>query len=836
MLLLGVLCLQLTSAYQPISVPTENLPPEVAIQPEIERLLLRGEELIYSQPEESRELLHRAEKLADELNDRSLSAEVYQHLAIFYWARGDFEKGLTYDRKSIRLLESLGNQSDLAYSLNGLAVSLMEMGLKHEALKNLIEAEDILIEQKDSTGLQMVYLNLGVLFDNMKDYDVSMDYYVRALNIGLSLELYREVGDVYNNMAENRMIFGEYDEAFELYGKAFKIYKNENDAIGIALIKGNLANYYKVIGNYDVSETLYFESLRGYEEMEDLHGRAEIMLGIGQLYSDIGQYEKSEFYLSSVVDICKTNGYINMLIDAKRSLAKLMYLQKDFDQAYGHFEDYDRVRDSLYLASRTREFDNLRMAYESEEKERQLEALRSERQKEQIISDQQERLSNALITIVILLLLFSAFGLMLYVRLRRAKTKLENQQRVLEEKNHEVAETANKLKVANKRLMNEKKLAEISSEAKAEFVSVLSHEIRTPLNAIVGIAHLLKEEFEQSEQSEYIEALAHSAQNLLGFTNNILDLSKIDAGKIELSREKIDLDVLLTQILRTFGATVKEKNLFLNHNVDKDVPTRIVGDKMRLTQILLNLISNAVKYTHHGGVNVDIQCDGWDKNGVWIKFLVMDSGSGIEESLKSIIFDRYSRLQFESTLTPQGSGLGLSITKSLVELMGGSIEFESQEGVGSTFWVRLRFQPWVDASKPEKIDHENQTEAAESPITNKRVLLVEDNPVNIMFTTKLLENVGMLVSVANNGQEAVEKACESDYDLILMDLQMPVLNGMDATELILKDKPKSIVVALTANADHRLKSKLLKAGFKDLLIKPFKPEEISQRIQNWLSE
>lgn len=836
MLLLGVLCLQLTSASQPISVPTENLPPQVANQPEIERLLARGDELIYTNPEESRKLLHRAEKLAEDLNDRSLIASVYQHLAIYYWARGNFEKGLGYDKKAIQILESLGNTNDLAYSLSGLAVSLMEMGLKHEALKNLIEAEDLLIEQKDSTGLQMVYLNLGVLFDGMKEYDVSMDYYTRALNIGLRLELYREVGDVYNNMAENRMHFEKYDDAFELYSKAFKIYKNENDAAGIALIKGNLGNYYQQVGNYDVAETLFLEALRGYETMEDMNGRAEIMLGIGQLYSETGQYESSERYLSQVIEICENNGYINLLIDAKRSLAKLNYLQEDYDKAYQFFEEYDRVRDSLYLASRSREFDNLRMAYESEEKERQLEALRSERQKEQIISDQQERLSDALITIVILLLLFFALGILLYVRLRNANSKLENQQQILEEKNHEVAETAEKLKAANKRLMNEKKMAEISSEAKAEFVSVLSHEIRTPLNAIVGIAHLLKEEFAQADQKEYVDALAHSAQNLLGFTNNILDLSKIDAGKIELSPEKIDLDILIPQITRTFKASVEEKGLFLNHHFEEDVPMKIIGDKMRLTQVLLNLIGNAVKYTFHGGVNVDIQCDGWDKNGVWIKFLVMDSGSGIEESLKSVIFDRYSRLQFESTLTPQGSGLGLSITKSLVELMGGSINFESQEGVGSTFWVRLRFQPWVDVPETKKPSTEDDTGTAAFSIAQKHVLLVEDNPVNVMFTTKLLEKLEMVVTVAQNGQQAVDKARESDFDLILMDLQMPVLNGMDAAELILKNKPNSTIVALTANADNRLKSKLLNAGFVDLLIKPFKPDEISHRIQSWLSK
>lgn len=804
---------------------------EQEINEEVERLLDRGMELLYTDPEGSAEYFKNAEKLANRSSDQETMALTCQSLSIYYWARGMFQKALECDRRALSLYQALGDTAGIAYSLNGLAVSLTDLGLNHEALKNYLEAERIFTQLNDSSGLQMIYLNLGVVFDEMKDLEAAMGFYEQALEIGLALGLMIEVGDVYNNMAEIKLQQGKMDEAYDLYSQAYKIYKSKEDEAGVALVKGNLADFYLQSKNYPVSETLFLEAIDAYERMEDENGKCQVFLGLGQLYRKMKRFAESEEILLKVIGLAEMHQYLDLFIQAQREFAGLMYDQHEYDRAYRAFIKYDLAKDSLYRESRSREFDNLRMAYEAEEKERQLSALKSEREKEQLLSIEKDRFSNAILAIAILLFLFSITGILFYTRLKKINTKLEEHQSHLEIKNAEIAKQAEALQAANEKLLNEKKLAEISSEAKADFVSVLSHEIRTPLNAIVGISHALQEEIKDAGQQEYLNALSHSADTLLGFTNNILDLSKLDAGKLELNEEPINLKLLINQITNTFETSVKEKGLFLETSFSDDTPQMVEGDKMRLTQILLNLISNAVKYTEIGGINLDVKCSGWEPNAVWVQFLVMDTGMGIPDELHPKIFDRYSRLQFESTLTPQGSGLGLSITKSLVELMGGSIGFESEKDQGTTFEVKLQFRPAIETNGESYSRHENPPNHS---LKDKSVLLVEDNEVNVMFTERLLKKLELEVEIARDGQEALAISELRNFDLILMDLQMPKMNGVDAAASILRNRPESRIIALTANSDNQLKQQLRKTGFLDVLIKPFKPTELGNKILQWI--
>ena len=801
--------------------PAENiLPPVSAENSEVEELVELGMELLYTDPDQSQTYLRRAEFLAEASNDRQLIVLACQNISIYYWARGDFQKALEYDRKTLSLYQSLQDPNGIGYALNSLAVSLTDLGLNHEALKNLLEAENIFKSEGDSIALQMVYINLGVVFDSMRDNDAALRFYRKALALGLRLELYSEVGDVYNNMAEIRMKQQRYNDAYDFYSKAYKIYDQQNDIAGIALVKGNLAEYYCQTENYEIAEKLFNEALEGFLNMADRNGECEIKLGLGKVYRLTKRFTDSEEMLNATMEMASEHHYLELYIRAQYQLALLMYEKKEYDLAYLHFVKYDAAKDSLYRESSNTDFDNLRMVYEAEEKERRLEALQAQNEKEQIINIQKDRLRNALLAIVILMFLFLVTGLMLYSRLKSTNAKLRRHQ--------------NKLKVANAQLLNEKKLAEISSEAKAEFVSVLSHEIRTPLNAIIGISYALQEENDIHEQQEYLEALIHSAKTLLGFTTNILDLSRLDAGKIELSVEKIQLRKLIHQIIRTFEPELKKKDLEINTHFESTIPETIEGDKLRLTQILLNLISNSVKYTREGKINISVDCISREGDDVWLKIRVQDTGIGISEELHPQIFDRYSRLQHESRLTPQSSGLGLSITKSLIELLGGTIEFESQPGVGSLFTVLLKYK--VSKTNGARLPDpaKEKTGLNGYQLDGKSLLLVEDNEVNVMFTLRLLSKLKTTVEVARDGEEAVELSRSKNFDLILMDLQMPKMNGIDAAEIILRENPEARIIALTANTDHQIKLKLMNAGFRDLLIKPFNPHELGEKISHWI--
>jgi signal transduction histidine kinase len=792
--------------------------------------------LRFSDPQKALAYLERAQQIAEKESDRRLQAEVSQSMSIYFYARGDFDKALDCDKKTLTAYKSLNDMGGMAYAHNGVAVTLSDMGYHHEALNNYIEAELLMNQLGDSVGLQMVYVNMGVALDYLRDFKGALELYHKSLNIGLALDLYDELGDVFNNMAEAYMQLGDYQVAYGYYLKAQDIYNKTDQIEGKVMIKGNVAEYYRITKDFESAEPLYLAAIEEYGALQNNHGKCINLLGVGKLYSDSKKFDDAENYLNEALKLARQHRYVNELIEAQRELATISYLKKNYEKAYEYFQAYDAAKDSIYIASRNVEYDRLRRSFEADRNQHELEALQLQRDKDLIISDQKDRWGYALLIIVVMLLGFSVSVALLYQRLRRTNALLEKNGEDLVQKNNEIAKQTRQLQVANAKLLSEKKLAEISSEAKAEFVSVLSHEIRTPLNAIIGLSHLLKTEVQAPEHKKHIDALSYSAENLMGFTTNILELSRLDAGKIELQKEAFNLPELLERIKHTFEPALLGKNLSITINYLDDLPHEIIGDRVRLTQILLNLISNAIKYTEKGGVRVEIEkCRSVNKvdKDVSLCFMIIDSGIGIEYNLQDKVFDRYSRLQKESTLTPQGTGLGLSIAKSLVELLGGEITFSSQPGEGSTFKVKLNFE-LPERTNSKQDESKVQVAFEENILAGKHVLLVEDNPVNILFTKKILTGWGIIVDIAENGRIAVEKASATYFDLILMDLQMPEMNGIDASKAIAEFLPDVPIVALTANADGDTSRLLEHAPMCDLLEKPFRPDELKAKLLRWL--
>jgi len=800
----------------------------------VSELLKWAKELQFDDPDKALVYLNRAKEIADSRADRELQADVSQAMSIFYWSRGDFENALECDRKTLSLYHSLNDNSGLAYAFNSLAVTLSDMGYSNEAIKNYIEAELLMTQLNDSSGLQMVYVNMGVALDNLRDYEGALRLYHKSLDIGMALDLYDELGDVFNNMAEAYVALKKYDLAYGYYLKAQDIYQNTGQVEGMAMIQGNLADYFRLSGNDLLAEELYKKAIEEYTRIKGNHGLCMNMVGLGKVYLAQGDFKEALSILRKALELAKSNNYIPELIEAQRTISQVYFFTKRYPEAYESFLEYDLMKDSLYNSTRTVEFDRLRKSFEADKNQRDLEALQLQREKDMIISVQKDRWGYALIVITVMLLGFLITVVLLYQRLRNTNMLLEKRGEDLINKNKEIEKQTRQLQVANAKLLSEKKLAEISSEAKAEFVSVLSHEIRTPLNAIIGLTHLLKSELSEDERQKHIDSLSYSAENLIGFTTNILELSRLDAGRIEIQDESFHLLELLNRIKTTFEPALKEKELSLEVNCDADVPILISGDRVRLTQVLLNLISNAIKYTDTGGVRVQVEKCSETEHTISLCFMVIDTGMGIEEGLQDKIFDRYSRLQKESTLTPQGTGLGLSIAKTLTELMGGTIVFSSEPGQGSTFKVKLPF------SKAQK-ENSKELNKTKSEVLNgvslagKHILLVEDNPVNVLFTKKILSGWGIEVDIAENGLVAVEKAQEKDFDLILMDLQMPEMNGIDASKRISKFSPDIPIIALTANADGDTSKLLESAPMCDLLEKPFRPDELKQKIERWIN-
>lgn len=369
-------------------------------------------------------------------------------------------------------------------------------------------------------------------------------------------------------------------------------------------------------------------------------------------------------------------------------------------------------------------------------------------------------------------------------------------------------------------------------KAKEQFLANISHEIRTPINGIAGMANLLGQNPSPEERETYLNAIRHSAENLKVIITDILDLAAIESGKLKFEHIAFNLKDLLPSLVNTFTYQAKEKSLAVNYTIEEKLNKILLGDPVRLNQVLINLISNAVKFTHNGSISINCTEAKEHRGTSWVKIEVTDTGVGIPEEKLHTIFESFSQADASVTRRYGGTGLGLTIVKQLVELQNGKIHVNSKEHVGSTFSVVIPYEigkvrTITQVVKPAtKIPHIN--------ISQLHVLLVEDNDINRLYAKSILKNWQCLIDVAENGLVAIEKVKNNVYDVVLMDIQMPVMDGYEATKAIrsMPQGAKLPIIALTANATQRDVEKCLASGMNDYLPKPFTPEDLYHKLFN----
>ncbi|MCD4724956.1 MAG: response regulator [Bacteroidales bacterium] len=383
-----------------------------------------------------------------------------------------------------------------------------------------------------------------------------------------------------------------------------------------------------------------------------------------------------------------------------------------------------------------------------------------------------------------------------------------------------------------------KEQAEEGTRAKSEFLANMSHEIRTPMNGIIGMAEILKQASLGEEEKENLEILISSTRSLLSLVNDILDISKIEAGKLELEIEDFEIRKILKDIENILYIKAEEKILDYKTFINPNVPDFLRGDPSRLKQIILNLVNNAVKFTKKGFVHIFIDDLEEHADEVILMIKVVDSGIGISDDGKKNLFQLFSQVDTSTTKNYGGTGLGLSIAKRLVMMMQGEIGFESKQDKGSTFWFTVK----LEKCSQKIVSPES---AKKKPVPDKKpfkmlsILLAEDNEINQKIIQYSLTNAGYKVDIANNGQEAIDMYHAGNYDLVLMDVQMPILDGFEATvhirnieSAILNGAHRTPIVALTANAMKGDREKCLDAGMDEYLSKPFTPNDLISIIRS----
>ncbi len=458
-----------------------------------------------------------------------------------------------------------------------------------------------------------------------------------------------------------------------------------------------------------------------------------------------------------------------------------------------------------------------------------------------LVVDQYYQLLMILIILLCVVLIGVIFISFNFFRSKRLEDRLKEEKlrkELVESKNTGLEKEIISRIAVEKELKKAKEQAESANDAKSIFLANMSHELRTPLNGIIGMTELLSEAKTEQERKELIPIVLQSSYTLLTIINEILDLSKIESGKMEIEKNKFELEEALSPSLKSLAMRAQESGIQFYWYVDPEIPKCLIGDQNKLLQVIVNLVSNAIKFTHKGSVVLKIKLNKFEDRQAILTFLVKDSGIGIADDKQKIIFEAFIQADGSVSRKYGGTGLGLSISSKIVRLMGGEINLKSEPGIGSEFTFILPFG-YKHINPQDTIVEKISLSTTADIRPGIKILLAEDNKINRILVIKLFDKINALIEPAENGLEAVELYRHHRYDLIFMDMQMPIMDGITATQEIRKIEQKTgrhvPIIAMTANAMKEDREACIAAGMDDFITKPVKKDIVMDIVSKFIS-
>ena len=672
-----------------------------------------------------------------------------------------------------------------------------------DALKKLDEAAKIAENNEDAKLLLDTYHQFARLFLEESDRETAIFYWDRA-----SILL--------------KDISYSYGQAFHLYLDAALRYDEGNNFQSLKSLEESrkLSNNRNLSNNILLLEAYIFTNIEKYEDaIKNLHALivnaddkerpylatkanlqlAKISLGLKDLNEGI-------VHSKAALELGQKHGYAKEIRAANEQLSVIYEKTGDFDQSLLYLKALEKIKDSVFNIEKVRmdakTADQIRFDHQMNEINK-LTARNEELSESKNRSEITAILTSAFLTIISLLAV-SLF--------RNNQIKLK---------------TNDLLYTKNKELELARDSAVSAMEAKTNFLSTVTHELRTPLYAVTGLTHLLLDENPAEHQKEHLKSLKFSGEYLLNFINDILQINKIDADKLEPLSVEFKLHKVLTDVVDSLQQNANENNTKLKLEYDSKIPQQLLGDPIKLSQIFMNLVGNALKFTKNGQVEVIAKMLDKKDEQVKLYFEVKDNGIGISEDKQKNIFDSFEQGSIQINREYGGTGLGLTIVKSLLGIFGSTIHLESELGEGSSFFFEIDLK--CDAQAVEE-EVAFELDPQEFEFKGLHVLVVEDNKINQVITKKMLTKKEITCDIANNGNEAIDLAKANRYDAILMDIHMPGISGEEATRQIRKFNQEIPIIALTAiSLDDSLDS-FYAAGCNDVVTKPFKPEVFYQKI------
>lgn len=684
-----------------------------------------------------------------------------------------------------------------------------------EAVRVCNEALELTSNINDYENEAIAHRILGEIYLDNNKFEDSYSSLRKATNLQLKYELKEELAKTKNTQGLLNIEQGYFQQAINSFEGALDIYQRLQLFSSKTEVLKNIGTVYLKQQEFQKANETFEIAFKDASKYALEDTKADIYLQNAKALLGLGEIAKAKADCIDAIDSGMANEYPWVVTEGHIVLSEIYEANNQIPQALNELKKHNTFRDSIFDLRKDRITASELAKFDFTSKETLIEQQNIDIQKnlEQLRINRNLNLLGAAF-----LILFLTFILYLYNNNKKRKKA-----------NVLLRDTNNQLTIA-------KDEAERASKAKAQFMSTVTHELRTPLYAVTGLTDLLLEQSPTQEQEQHLKSLRFSGDYLLNFINDMLDVNKIEANKIEIETIPFNLKKLSNNVLVTLNKAAEDNNTALNLNIDDSVPQNIMGDKLRISQVLINLVSNAIKFTKNGVVDVNIKKIRKENNTIRLLLEVKDSGIGISYDKQELIFESFSQGSVQINRKYGGTGLGLTIVKNLVELMGSKIELKSEPGKGTNFYFEMDFEIAEDhlVSTEENIVQPDDFFAT---FKNKHVLLVEDVKINQLITKKTLAKKEISCIAVDNGTDAISKAKEHDFDLILMDIHMPGISGIEATTAIRKFDNQTPIIALTAiTIDQQQQEEFDNAGFNDILSKPFKADVFFNRIYEQLKK
>jgi len=727
-------------------------------------------------------------ELARTINDKKLEAKSLDNQGLIYQSKYDFTNAMKSFVDGLKIRNDLNDEKGIASSKNNIGKLFYLQEDISSALDNLNDAITLRNKVKDKVGASITHKNLGDVYLFKKLYGKAKEHYKNSMDIKIELEDYEGAAGIASFLGNIVSDLGDNEGALAYYNMSLDLNSSIENLPKIAEDYNNIAEAHIAQGTYDEAEQANATALNIRQSLNDQTGLAETYKNFGVIFAKNGNYSKAQINLKKSKDILKAIGAEPGTQDIYKSISDAYRDMKNYDMAYESHVAYATSRDVLFNKEKSTALLELTTKYESEFAAEKQAARIDALEKEQTFATKIRSFLFALLGLgaLLMIVLFTSY------RRKQKDNKLlvtkneeiNRQKEEIDQKNVMMTEKNASLDLLNQKLvqeMAERESIEQSSFARDRFLATMSHEMRTPMNIIIGLTHLLLEEGPRPDQVEHLRTMQFSANNLVVFINDVLDFSKIEAGKLTLESRVFNPLDTFEDTKERFLLPAKDKNLTLNYAYDSKLPKHLMGDPIRLNQILTNLLSNAVKYTDEGSIDVDVQLKELNGKDMTMLITIEDTGSGIDQEKMDSMFKQFSNNSGD--IFEGYSGLGLTITKRLVDLQNGKIEVETNPGEGTKFTVYLPYKISDENAAPKS---KKNAEKSFDHLSGNKILVVEDNKINQLVVAKMLRKLGIEVVTADNGLEALDAFQTSYFDLVLMDIQMPKMDGYRATAEIRK--------------------------------------------------